>query len=77
MSIKSLLVPSHEGEVRDENKVYIVWSYDDVQAIYPDMSDELALEALQRVADSLKDGSIDAGWEILRTLLNEVIEEDK
>lgn len=64
-------------EIRDSNKVYIVWSLEDVQAIYPELSNELALEALQQVAESLKDRSTEEGWEILRTLLESVMEESK
>lgn len=74
MSENIVLAKWSDGEIRDENKVYIVWSYEDVQTLYPNLSDELALEALQEVARSLQEISTEAGWEILRTLLDEVID---
>lgn len=77
MSKNIVLANWSDGEIRDENKVYIVWSLEDVQTLYPELSDELALEALQQVAESLKDSSTETGWEILRTLLESVVEESE
>ena len=56
-------------EVRDEEKVYIVWSYEDVQSLIPNMSKEDAIEALDTVARTLHDRSVEEGWEILETAL--------
>ena len=58
-------------EVRDENKVYIVWSYEDVQALLPHLSNEEALEALREVGEALKQQSTSEGWQILETVLEE------
>jgi hypothetical protein len=58
-----------DEENRDPDAVYIVWHYDDVQSLCPQLSDEEAIEALQEVAENLKDRSTEEGWEILETLL--------
>jgi len=56
-------------EVRDEEKVYIVWSYEDVQSLIPNMSKENAIEALNTVSRTLHDRSVEEGWQILETAL--------
>lgn len=60
-----------DEENRDPNAVYIVWHYEDVQSLCPQLSDEEAIEALQEIADSLKDRSTEEGWQILEALLQE------
>jgi hypothetical protein len=35
MTENIVLAKWSDGEIRDENKVYIVWSFEDVQTIYP------------------------------------------
>jgi hypothetical protein len=51
------------------DKVSIVWSFEDIQALIPSMSDEEAKECLSIIGRSLKERSIEQGWEILETLL--------
>lgn len=59
-----------DEENRDPDAVYIVWRYEDVQALCPQLNDEEAIEALQEVGDHLKDRSTEEGWEILKSLLD-------
>jgi len=56
-------------EVRDKDKVYIVWSYEDVQSLIPNMSKKEAIEALSEVGEALKQHSTSEGWQILETAL--------
>lgn len=72
----NLVTHGSEGEVRDENKVYIVWSYEDILALRPNLSDEQALELLNKCARGLKDSSTETGWEILETLVDSYENED-
>jgi hypothetical protein len=53
----------------DLKTISIVWSYEDVQALSPNLSDQEALEVFNKISRSLKDRSIEEGWEILKTLL--------
>jgi len=57
------------NDVRDEYKVYIVWSYEDVQTLSPNLSNEEAINALNKVKRTLKERSTEEGWEILETAL--------
>lgn len=47
----------------------IAWRYQDVQQLRPLMSDEQALQALDRIRRSLEDHSVEAGWGIMERLL--------
>lgn len=60
-----------DEENRDPDAVYIVWHYDDVQSLCPQLSDEEATEALQEVGEYLKDRSTEEGWQILEALLQD------
>jgi len=51
------------------DKVSIVWSFEDIQALIPSMKNEEAKECLSTIGRSLEERSIEQGWEILETLL--------
>ena len=57
-------------EVRDPDKVYIVWSWDDIQTLRPGWDEEKCKEALKHIEKGLEDNSVREGWEIIETLLN-------
>jgi hypothetical protein len=69
MAIKPDLKKFEDGEIRDENKVYIVWSYEDVMSLCPNLSADDAVEALRQVGRGLNERSTEEGWEILECLL--------
>jgi len=69
MAVKPNLKKFESGEVRDENNVYIVWSYEDVLSLCPNLSEDDAVEALRQVARGLNERSTEEGWEILECLL--------
>ena len=49
--------------------VRIVWSWEDVRMLRPDLSDDECRDMLWRIADSLHDRSIEVGWEIMDCLI--------
>jgi hypothetical protein len=51
------------------DKVSIIWSFEDIQALIPSMSNEDAKDILNDIGRSLKERSIEFGWEVLQTLL--------
>ena len=54
---------------KDENKITIIWSPEDIQSLIPTMSESDAIEALHTIRDSFKDRATEEGWNILETLL--------
>jgi len=61
----------------DYDKVVIKWSWEDVQSLRPDLSEEESLVMLHKIAKGLHDRSIELGWEVMETLIqmNEEVEE--
>ena len=57
-------------EIRDPNKVYIVWGWDDIQALKPDWSPERCQRALDLCHKCLVDRSVEEGWMIIDVLLD-------
>jgi len=57
-------------DVRDPNKVYIVWQADDVEALKPEWSKERCQRALSLCSKVLTGRSIEEGWIILGDLLS-------
>ena len=55
----------------ETGEVVIRWSAEDVMSLRPDLTKEQAEELLMEVSRSLKDRSIEQGWEILETLVQE------
>ena len=55
---------------RNPAQVHISWDAEDVQTLCMNMTDEQALEALQKVSKHLRDRSIEYGWEVLEMLLS-------
>lgn len=53
----------------DSDKVVIKWSWEDVQSLRPDLSEDESLEMLDQIAKGLHDRSIEIGWEIMETLI--------
>ena len=47
----------------------VVWSWEDVQVLRPDLSSDEAHVMLMRIGDSLRDRSIEVGWEIMDCLV--------
>lgn len=56
-------------EYRNPDQVHISWDAEDVQTLSMNMTDEQALEALQKVSKALREVSTQYGWEILETAL--------
>ena len=56
-------------QYKDPAQVHISWDAEDVQTLSMHMTDEQALEALQKVSKHLRDRSIEYGWEVLEMLL--------
>lgn len=54
---------------RKQMTVTIKWSAEDIQAIRPNLTLEQAEELLDTIGESLKDRSIEIGWEIMETLI--------
>lgn len=54
---------------KNPDQVHISWDAEDVQTLSMNMTDEQALEALQKVSKHLRDRSIEYGWEVLEMLL--------
>lgn len=55
---------------KNPDQVHISWDAEDVQTLSMHMTDEQALEALQKVSKHLRDRSIEYGWEVLEMLLS-------
>jgi hypothetical protein len=63
--------PAFKGEdMSGSLGVTIKWSHEDVQSLYPMLSDEDAEIALQSIGDTLSSRSIEVGWEVMEQLLN-------
>lgn len=56
-------------QYKNPTQVHISWDAEDVQTLSMHMTDEQALEALQKVSKHLRDRSIEYGWEVLEMLL--------
>jgi hypothetical protein len=53
----------------EEECVVIRWVWEDVQMLYPDLTDDECHVMLMRIGDSLRDRSIEVGWEIMDCLV--------
>ena len=53
----------------EEEGVVIRWVWEDVQMLYPDLSEDECHVMLMRIGDSLRDRSIEVGWEIMDCLV--------
>lgn len=54
---------------RNPEQIHISWDIEDVQTLCMNMTDEQALEALQKVSKPLRDESISFGWQVLEIAL--------
>ena len=54
---------------KDPSKVYIMWSWRDIQSLQPNWTEEQCQEALWKHSETLKDVSISRGWECLEDLI--------
>jgi len=52
-----------------EDTVVIRWSWEDVQSLLPYKSENECREMLSKISNGLHDRSIEAGWEIMDTLI--------
>ena len=52
-----------------EDTVVIRWSWEDVHSLLPYKSENECREMLSRISKGLHDRSIEAGWEIMETLI--------
>lgn len=61
----------------DYDKVVIKWSWEDVQALRPNLSKEESLVMLEKISRNLEERSIELGWEIMEMSIqmNEEVEE--
>jgi hypothetical protein len=48
--------------------VVIRWSWEDVQSLQPDKSEHECREILKQIERQLFYGSVEAGWEIMKSL---------
>ena len=55
--------------MNEDEMVVIRWSWEDVQSLRPDWSQEKCDEMLDAIAKGLHDRSIELGWEIMETLI--------
>ncbi len=55
--------------MNEDEMVEIRWSWQDVQSLRPDWSQEKCEETLDTIAKGLHDRSIELGWEIMETLI--------
>jgi hypothetical protein len=49
--------------------IRIVWSWEDIQMLRPDLSEDDCHVMLMRIGDSLHDRSVEVGWEIMDCLV--------
>ena len=49
--------------------IRVVWSWEDVRMLRPDLSDDECRDMLFRIADSLHDRSVEVGWDIMDSLI--------
>ena len=52
-----------------EEKVLIIWSWEDVETLHPSWNKEQCQEALEKNGKYLRDRSIEIGWQILEDLV--------
>jgi hypothetical protein len=55
--------------MNEDEMVVIRWSWQDVQSLRPDWSQEKCDEVLGTIAKGLHDRSIELGWEVMETLI--------
>lgn len=53
----------------EEDDITIRWVWQDVQMLRPELSDDECHVMLMRIGDSLRDRSIEVGWEIMEYLI--------
>ena len=53
----------------EEDDITIRWVWQDVQMLYPDLTENECHVMLMRIGDSLRDRSIEVGWEIMDSLI--------
>ena len=53
----------------EDECVEIKWAWEDVQMLFPDLSDNECHVMLMRIGDNLRDRSIEVGWEIMECLI--------
>jgi hypothetical protein len=53
----------------EEECVEIKWSWEDVQMLCPDLSEDESHNMLMRIGDSLHARSVEVGWEIMEFLV--------
>lgn len=53
----------------EEDDITIRWVWEDVQMLYPDLTEDECHVMLMRIGDSLRDRSIEVGWEIMDCLI--------
>ena len=58
-------------ELRDNGYTVIVWTSDDVNTLRPDCTGDECDIALGKISKQLCDCSIEAGWDIMDTLLDD------
>jgi hypothetical protein len=55
--------------MNNQDTVVIRWSWEDVQSLLPYKSENECREMLSKISRGLHDRSIEAGWEIMDTLI--------
>jgi hypothetical protein len=52
------------------SELTITWSWEDLESLRPDWSEDKCKESFDKVRKTLHDRSIEEGWDILRDLLS-------
>jgi hypothetical protein len=55
--------------MNEDGMVVIRWSWEDVQSLQPDKSEDECRELLDQIRRGLHDRSIEVGWEIMESLI--------
>ena len=53
---------------QDPEKVYIVWSWTDIQSLKPDWDEQQCRDWLNANGSYIQDRSIELGWEVIEAL---------
>jgi hypothetical protein len=51
-------------------EVVITWEWEDLQSLRPSWTEDKCVETLIKISKTLKERSVEEGWDILRDLLS-------
>lgn len=59
-----------ESGYKDPDKIYIGWSWKDIESLKPDWNEDKCQEALESISGQLQDQLVEEGWNVMEVLLN-------